>query len=122
MYASTVRGERPRMVPMSVELLPSRTQERHSICRFVSIVRLKKGRRGSTTRRPVVPVQRGPKPEEFLAAESDGELEVRPVDGSVVQLFLSIAAVDHVKVPLPAIAGANLDSIDGVGKTDTELS
>src|SRR5690348_7760759 len=75
----------------------------------------KRKRRRMTRRLSRIPVQRGPKPES-LAAETDGHLEVGTVDGAIGRLGLLLADVQHLEVPLPAIAGPNLDAADLVGK------
>src|SRR6185437_8078245 len=68
------------------------------------------------------PVQRGPKPEGLeLASKADGDLEVGAVEGAVVALVLSIAGVEDVVVPLPAIAGADLEALDLVGETERQV-
>ena len=78
----------------------------------MSRFRAKKRRRVGTRR---LPVQRGPKPEGLLAAETDRNLEVGTVYGAVEGLVLLQTAVDGVEVAFPAVARACAEAADLVG-------
>src|SRR5262249_27234827 len=67
------------------------------------------------------PPLRGSSVEKKLAAETDGDFEVRPVDGAVVILVRAIAAINRVVIALPAIAGAKTETVDGVGKAQANI-